>query len=61
LISSVPVPESAWCNPHRYLIEIHRVNVIDKTATIVYRTGEVEELNLQEIANEGHMSLIEPM
>lgn len=25
------------------------------------RTGEVEELNLQEIANEGHMSLIEPM
>eukprot|EP00775_Hariotina_reticulata_P012435 gene12435-12572_t len=44
-----------------YLIEIHRVNVIDKTATIVYRTGEVEELNLQEIANEGHMSLIEPM
>ncbi|WIA16715.1 hypothetical protein OEZ85_013370 [Tetradesmus obliquus] len=44
-----------------YLIEIHRVNVIDKTATIVYRTGEVEELNLQEIANEGHMSLIEPL
>jgi hypothetical protein len=25
------------------------------------RTGEVEELNLQEIANEGHMSLIEPL
>eukprot|EP00879_Flechtneria_rotunda_P022400 GHRR01023638.1.p1 GENE.GHRR01023638.1~~GHRR01023638.1.p1 ORF type:complete len:118 (+),score=37.85 GHRR01023638.1:38-355(+) len=44
-----------------YLIEIHRVNVIDKSATIVYRTGEVEELNLQEIANEGHMSLIDPM
>lgn len=44
-----------------YLIEIHRVNVVDKSATIVYRTGEVEELNLQEIANEGHMSLIEPM
>jgi hypothetical protein len=42
-----------------YLIEIHRVNAADKTATIVYRTGEVEELNLQEIANEGHMSLID--
>eukprot|EP00877_Chromochloris_zofingiensis_P006374 jgi/Chrzof1/1990/Cz10g28310.t1 len=42
-----------------YLIEIHRVNVMDRTATIVYRTGEVEDLNLQEIAQEGHMSLIE--
>ena len=42
-----------------YLIEIHRVNVAEKTATIVYRTGEVEELNLSEIANEGHMSLID--
>jgi hypothetical protein len=28
---------------------------------ICCRTGEVEELNLQEIANEGHMSLIEPL
>lgn len=43
----------------RYLIEIHTVNVVNKTAIIVYRTGEVEELNLSEIANEGHMSLIE--
>ena len=42
-----------------YLIEIHVVDVASKTATIVYRTGEVEELNLQEIANEGHMSLID--
>jgi hypothetical protein len=42
-----------------YLIEIHTVNVVNKTAIIVYRTGEVEELNLSEIANEGHMSLIE--
>lgn len=42
-----------------YLIEIHTVNVVNKTAMIVYRTGEVEELNLSEIANEGHMSLIE--
>jgi hypothetical protein len=42
-----------------YLIEIHRVNVEDRTATIVYRTGEVEDLNLAEIARDGHMSLIE--
>lgn len=42
-----------------YLIEIHTVNAVNKTAIIVYRTGEVEELNLSEIANEGHMSLIE--
>lgn len=42
-----------------YLIEIHSVNVVNKTAIIVYRTGEVEELNLSEIASEGHMSLIE--
>jgi hypothetical protein len=42
-----------------YLIEIQRVNPIDKTATIVYKTGEIEDLNLQEIAQEGHMSLID--
>ncbi|KAI8468787.1 MAG: hypothetical protein J3K34DRAFT_515351 [Monoraphidium minutum] len=42
-----------------YLIEIQRVNAGDKTATIVYKTGEIEDLNLQEIAQEGHMSLIE--
>jgi hypothetical protein len=42
-----------------YLIEIHAVNASNKTAIIVYRTGEVEELNLSEIANEGHMSLID--
>jgi hypothetical protein len=42
-----------------YLIEIQRVNPGDKTATIVYKTGEIEDLNLQEIAQEGHMSLIE--
>ena len=43
----------------RYLIEIAAVNVAARTAIIVYRTGEVEELNLSEIANEAHMSLIE--
>jgi hypothetical protein len=42
-----------------YLIEIQRVNPADRTATIVYKTGEIEDLNLQEIAQEGHMSLIQ--
>jgi hypothetical protein len=43
-----------------YVIEIHRVDLQDKTATIVYRTGETESLDLQEVAKEGHMSLMDP-
>ncbi|KAK9806927.1 hypothetical protein WJX72_007742 [[Myrmecia] bisecta] len=41
-----------------YLIEIHDVNVEAKLAKIAYSTGETEELDLNEIVREGHMSLI---
>ena len=42
-----PKPPPPKPNPKRYLIEIQRVNPMDKTATIVYKTGEIEDLNLQ--------------
>jgi hypothetical protein len=42
-----------------YLIEIIDVNMQDRSAHIVYSTGETEVLNLDEIAQDGHMSLIE--
>lgn len=41
-----------------YLIEIHRVDVVARSAQIIYTTGETEILNLDEIVQEGHMSLI---
>lgn len=42
-----------------YVIEIHSVDVANRTAKIMYRTGETEVLNLDEIIREGHMSLID--
>ncbi len=42
-----------------YLIEISDVAMQDRSAHIVYSTGETEVLNLDEIAQDGHMSLIE--
>ena len=45
--------DSLW-----YLIEIQDVDVAKKTAQIVYTTGEVEELNLDEIASDMHMIII---
>mmetsp|Transcript_13668 Transcript_13668/g.29330 ORF Transcript_13668/g.29330 Transcript_13668/m.29330 type:complete len:420 (-) Transcript_13668:692-1951(-) len=41
-----------------YLIEIQEVSMDTKMARIVYTTGEVENLNLEEIAKEMHMVLI---
>lgn len=41
-----------------YLIEIRAVNLGARTASILYTTGEVEELDLDEIVKEGHLSLI---
>ncbi|KAK9901574.1 hypothetical protein WJX75_002674 [Coccomyxa subellipsoidea] len=41
-----------------YLVEIHSVNPKNRTAKIQYTSGEIEELDLQEIIREGHMSLI---
>lgn len=41
-----------------YLIQIHRVDVEAHSAQIIYTTGETEILNLDEIVQEGHMSLI---
>mmetsp|Transcript_10848 Transcript_10848/g.32236 ORF Transcript_10848/g.32236 Transcript_10848/m.32236 type:complete len:338 (-) Transcript_10848:303-1316(-) len=46
-------PDSMW-----YLIEIQEVNVDTKMARIMYITGESEELNLDEIARDMHMSII---
>lgn len=42
-----------------YLIQIHRVDCIARSAQIIYTTGETEILDLDEIVQEGHMSLIE--
>ncbi|CAD7703974.1 unnamed protein product [Ostreobium quekettii] len=41
-----------------YLMQIHRVDVQAHSAQIIYTTGETEILNLDEIVQEGHMSLI---
>mmetsp|Transcript_118 Transcript_118/g.418 ORF Transcript_118/g.418 Transcript_118/m.418 type:complete len:261 (+) Transcript_118:498-1280(+) len=43
-----------------YLVKILSVNVRNRTAKIIYETGDVEELQLDEIVTEGHMSLISP-
>ncbi len=41
-----------------YIIEIQSVDLMTKRAQILYITGESEELDLNEIIKEGHMSLI---
>lgn len=41
-----------------YIIEIQSVDLTTKKAQILYITGESEELDLNEIIKEGHMSLI---
>mmetsp|Transcript_5769 Transcript_5769/g.14017 ORF Transcript_5769/g.14017 Transcript_5769/m.14017 type:complete len:313 (+) Transcript_5769:222-1160(+) len=41
-----------------YVITIHEVTPMAKRAKIMYTTGETEELDLNEIVREGHMSLI---
>ena len=41
-----------------YLILIERVDLYSQTADIMYSTGETEQLNLNDIVKEGHMSLI---
>lgn len=41
-----------------YLIEIQDVNTRDLTADIMYVTGETEQLDLREIVEQQHMSLI---
>lgn len=41
-----------------YLVEIVNVNMRSKSARIVYTSGENEELDLDEIARDGHMCLL---
>mmetsp|Transcript_40212 Transcript_40212/g.72224 ORF Transcript_40212/g.72224 Transcript_40212/m.72224 type:complete len:328 (-) Transcript_40212:84-1067(-) len=41
-----------------YVITIHTINPMAKTADIMYTTGETELLDLNEIVRDGHMSLI---
>ena len=41
-----------------YLIEIQNVNTRQKQAKIMYTDGSTEELDLEEIIRDGHMSLI---
>mmetsp|Transcript_9953 Transcript_9953/g.18792 ORF Transcript_9953/g.18792 Transcript_9953/m.18792 type:complete len:239 (+) Transcript_9953:241-957(+) len=41
-----------------YLIEIQNINVRQKQAKIMYTDGSTEELDLDEIIRDGHMSLI---
>ena len=41
-----------------YLIEIQNINVKQKQAKIMYTDGSTEELDLEEIIRDGHMSLI---
>ena len=40
------------------MIEIQNVNVRQKQARIMYTDGSTEELELEEIIRDGHMSLI---
>mmetsp|Transcript_34682 Transcript_34682/g.90036 ORF Transcript_34682/g.90036 Transcript_34682/m.90036 type:complete len:320 (-) Transcript_34682:171-1130(-) len=42
-----------------YVITIHAINPMAKSADIMYTTGETEELDLNEIVREGHMSLMQ--
>mgnify|MGYP006973204858 CR=1 FL=1 len=41
----------------RYLVEIHTVDLANRKAHIMYMTGEAEELDLDEIVKEGHLTL----
>lgn len=41
-----------------YLVQIQSVNSRNKSARITYTSGETEDLDLEEIIREGHMSLI---
>ncbi len=41
-----------------YLVEIAGVNAKNKSAKILYTTGEEEDLDLEEIVRDGHMSLL---
>ena len=45
--------DSSW-----YLIEIQGVDTEAKKARIMYATGEVEELELDDIARDKHMTII---
>lgn len=40
-----------------YHVEIAAINVRNKSAKIIYTTGEEEDLDLEEIVRDGHMSL----
>lgn len=41
-----------------YLVEIAKLDVKEKNATIQYTSGEIEDLDLVEIIDNGHMSLL---
>lgn len=41
-----------------YLVQIQSVNSRNKSARITYTSGETEDLDLEEIIREGHMSLL---
>lgn len=50
--------ELFWPDDHMwYKVEIHSINTRNRTAKIQYSSGEFEELELEEIIREGHMSL----
>lgn len=47
-------PDGMW-----YLIEIQSVDVVRRTARIIYMTGEIEEaLNLDDVARDKQMLLV---
>eukprot|EP00210_Caulerpa_lentillifera_P000470 g453.t1 len=41
-----------------YMVRIQHIDVENKTARIAYISGEVEDLDMNEIASEGHLSLL---
>ncbi|CAD7697616.1 unnamed protein product [Ostreobium quekettii] len=41
-----------------YLVQIQNINARSKSARIAYTSGETEDLDLEDIIREGHMSLI---
>lgn len=40
------------------MVRIQYVDIVNKTARITYMSGEVEDLDMNEIASEGHLSLL---
>jgi len=41
-----------------YRAEIHSLNTRQRSAKVLYSTGDVEQLSLDEVINDGHLNLV---